>query len=393
MTTLYLIRHGEAEGNLYRRAQGHYDACITALGIEQIRALAERFRDIPIDALWSSDLVRTRSTAAAILRYHPHLTVHTTPELREIDVGVWEDVPWGGIARSYAKELSYFDDDPAKWSIPGGEPFADFTERIYNAVRAIGEAYDGKTVAVVSHGLAIRALLCRLLGIRSENIRTLPHGDNTAVSLLTWEDGALSVQWYNDASHLDGGLSTFARQRHSRPDLPTKKIYCHFEPLDPVQESELYTLCYAETWQSSHGNLSGFSPVIYLRMAELHARKDPQCLVKLFLGEDFAGLLELDPERGSEEGAGWITLVYIKPGLRGGRLGAQLIGHAVSHFRREGREKLCLHVSATNEPALGFYRRMGFVKRSQTQGVGGLLYLLEKDITQRALTVADIFGK
>ena len=29
MTTLYLIRHAEAEGNLYRRIQGHWDGSIT----------------------------------------------------------------------------------------------------------------------------------------------------------------------------------------------------------------------------------------------------------------------------------------------------------------------------------------------------------------------------
>lgn len=393
MTTLYLIRHGEAEGNLYRRAQGQYDSCITSLGREQIRALAKRFENIQIDALWSSDLIRTQSTAAAILRCHPRLTLHTSPALREIDVGVWEDMPWGGIARSYPRELAYFDKDPAKWSVPGGEPFSAFTERIHQAVRSIGEAYDGKTVAIVSHGLAIRALLCRLLGISSENIQSLPHGDNTAVSLLTWDGSRLSVQWYNDASHLDGGLSTFSRQRFRRPTLPTGKVYYHFAPLDPREEAELYSHCYAETWQCSHGSLTGFSPIIYLRMAELHARQNPQCLVKLFQGETFAGLLELDPDRGSEDGAGWISLIYVEPALRGGRLGAQLIGHAVSLFRRQGREKLCLHVSATNEAALGFYLRMGFVKQSETQGVGGLLYLLEKDITRHVLTVADIFDK
>lgn len=29
MTTIYLIRHAEADGNLYRRAHGWYDSVIT----------------------------------------------------------------------------------------------------------------------------------------------------------------------------------------------------------------------------------------------------------------------------------------------------------------------------------------------------------------------------
>ena len=31
MTTIYLIRHAEAEGNLYRRAHGWYNSTITRL--------------------------------------------------------------------------------------------------------------------------------------------------------------------------------------------------------------------------------------------------------------------------------------------------------------------------------------------------------------------------
>ena len=40
MTTIYLIRHAEAEGNLYRRIQGHWNGQITPRGREQIDALA-----------------------------------------------------------------------------------------------------------------------------------------------------------------------------------------------------------------------------------------------------------------------------------------------------------------------------------------------------------------
>lgn len=66
MTTLFLIRHAQAEGNLYRIAQGQFDSYITALGYKQIDALAERFKNVHLDALYSSDLRRTRTTATAI---------------------------------------------------------------------------------------------------------------------------------------------------------------------------------------------------------------------------------------------------------------------------------------------------------------------------------------
>lgn len=32
MTKIYLVRHAQAEGNLYRRAHGMYDSCVTRRG-------------------------------------------------------------------------------------------------------------------------------------------------------------------------------------------------------------------------------------------------------------------------------------------------------------------------------------------------------------------------
>ncbi len=95
MTTIYLIRHAEAEGNLYRIAQGQANSSITDRGERQIQALARRFADIPIDAVYASDLYRTCATASAI--YKPKgLPLHRRRDLREICVGVWEEKHLGG---------------------------------------------------------------------------------------------------------------------------------------------------------------------------------------------------------------------------------------------------------------------------------------------------------
>ena len=89
MTSIYLVRHAEAEGNLYRIAQGQDNSALTDRGWRQVRALEERFRDVKIDAVYSSDLYRTCATASSI--YKPKgLPLHRDPELREICVGVWE---------------------------------------------------------------------------------------------------------------------------------------------------------------------------------------------------------------------------------------------------------------------------------------------------------------
>ena len=91
MTTIYLIRHAEAEGNLHRRIHGWYNALVTENGFKQIEALRNRFADVQIDAVYSSDLYRTMTTARSI--YQPKgLELQTDPDRRELYMGEWEDL-------------------------------------------------------------------------------------------------------------------------------------------------------------------------------------------------------------------------------------------------------------------------------------------------------------
>ena len=150
MTQIYLVRHAEAEGNLYRRIHGHYDSLITDLGYRQIAALAHRFESIHVDAVYSSDLFRTRTTAGAI--YKPKgLPLVTRKALREVSMGVWEDRPWGEVHRTDAQQLAWFNATDARWGVEGGETFQRLRERISAAIRQIARNHPGQTVAVVSH--------------------------------------------------------------------------------------------------------------------------------------------------------------------------------------------------------------------------------------------------
>lgn len=382
MTTIYLIRHAEAEGNLYRRAQGQYDSNVTPLGRRQIAALAERFRDVPLDALWSSDLCRTQSTAGAVLKYHPRLPLHTTALLREQGIGVLEDQPWGNLGLDWPEQMDYFARDPQKFHVPGSEDIDDVVRRMRQALLSIAEENEDGTVAVFSHGMAIRALICTLQGIPLNEIHRIPHGDNTAVARLFAEKGELRLDFYNDNSHLTGDLSTFARQTWWRKEDGGKEDHDNvcFLPLCLPEEAALYSHCYESTWLASHGNLTGYKPSLYLQSARLHLTENPQLVVKMLRGEEFSGLIELDTQRGRTENAGWISLIYVEPGFRQRRLGIQLLGHAVSLFRTMGRESLRLHVSQTNTEAIGFYEYNGFRRREEVQGVGGKLWLMEADI-------------
>ncbi|MCL2747701.1 MAG: histidine phosphatase family protein, partial [Oscillospiraceae bacterium] len=113
MTRITIIRHAEAEGNYYRRAHGHYDSLLTPNGIAQTEALRERMKDVLFDAVYSSDLYRTKRTAS-VLRGWDGSPTHLLPSLRELCLGSWEDVPWGELAESDASALSIFMHQPGQ---------------------------------------------------------------------------------------------------------------------------------------------------------------------------------------------------------------------------------------------------------------------------------------
>lgn len=380
MTKIYLIRHAEAEGNFYRRIHGQYDSRLTQRGYKQIDSLAERFRDEHIDALYSSDLFRTMETAKAIIKYHPELTIIPEPRLREVGMGEWEDLPWGNVAYDETEQMLMFSSDPDNWHVKGAESFKHLKERITSIVSELAAKHDGQTIAVVSHGMAIRTLISSIKNIPSERIHEIYHGDNTCVALILSEDGAMSVSYYNDNSHLSEGLSTFANQTWWKEKNKVDFSNLRIVPMDLEKDSGLYSECYADAWRNAHGSLVGFAAKPYLETARRLSKQNPEYVSKAYFGDDFAGIVELDPELMKYLGAGWISFCYLLPEYRGKGYGVQLVGHAVSVFRRQQRKSLRLHVAQTNKSAISFYEKLGFNHISTDSGAICPLLLMEKPL-------------
>ena len=211
MTTIYLIRHAEAEGNLYRRAHGWYNSTITDRGYRQIAALTKRFTDTKFDAVYSSDRFRTMITALSIYKTHG-LPLRTVRALREIDVGYWEDTPWAELERIDPEQLANFSNDSQNWHVPGCESFAEVRERMRKALTEIAEAHPNGTVAVFSHGMAMRIIVGTLQGMTLHEIDKTCHAENTAVAKLEYENGTFNVIFRDDASHLGNNIATVRKQ-------------------------------------------------------------------------------------------------------------------------------------------------------------------------------------
>ena len=138
MTRIYIIRHAEAEGNLFHRAHGWFDGHITATGMEQIAALEKRFADIHVDTAYASELTRTQITAQAVVA-PKGLKLRIEPGLNEIRMGVYEDVTLGDLIYHHPEERVNFGTYSRKWAPEGGDTFAQAAER--------GERYRGQLAA------------------------------------------------------------------------------------------------------------------------------------------------------------------------------------------------------------------------------------------------------
>lgn len=224
-TTIYLVRHCEAMGNIDRLFHGNTDSDISEKGREQLSRLAERFREIPLDAIYSSPLKRTRLTAEAAGKYHG-LPIVIEDGLIEINAGELEGMAWADFPVKYPEIAKSWNSEPWKFAPNGGETMAQVYERIWEAVNRIVNANQGKTVAVASHGCAIRNLLCRASGKPIEKLADIDWCDNTGVSILTFdESGNCTIVMQNDISHLEGGLSTLEGQMWWRKEEMEKLIF------------------------------------------------------------------------------------------------------------------------------------------------------------------------
>ena len=369
MTEIYVIRHVQAEGNLYRHMQGHWDGDVTPVGRRQMEALSLRFRDIPIDAVYSSDLYRARFTASAITRFHD-LPIRLDKRLREINVGPWEAEPFANVIHAQPELFDAFMHDPEHYSQPGAETYQQVQARAVEALYEIAEQNPGRRVVITTHGITIRCMLTKLLGVSINDDKTVPIFHNTGVAHLLYEGGRFTVEAINDASHLPPELL----RRVS--DIPALRHVC----IDPAAYEELYCACYADAWRAAHGNLRGFDADSYFRAACEHHRADPEAIMLLYEGDTLAGLVDLDTQRGAHAGYGWVSLLYMCPEYRNRGVGVQALGRAVAKYRKLGRTAIRLNVAEVNAAARAFYEKNEFEELSRVPGACADLLLMEKKL-------------
>ena len=215
---LYIIRHGKTYWNEEKRIQGWADIDLTESGRRVAVESAEGMKNIHFDAIYSSPLKRAYQTAEAINSFR-NLTVEIHEDLIEINGGDWEGHYWRDLPGLFPEDTVLWNTRPYDFAPKNGEPMRHVYERMKCAVLEIVEKNQGKQICITSHGCAIRNFLCWAMGKPIEKINEVDWCDNTAVSIIDFNDAfEPTAVLANDASHLSGETSTFSKQTWWKPE-------------------------------------------------------------------------------------------------------------------------------------------------------------------------------
>jgi probable phosphoglycerate mutase len=206
VTTMYWVRHGEADNNRDQRFGGWSALPLTARGQRQADAVARAIAPLSPTAIVSSDLARAHATAQAIGRA-TGLEVGADADLRERSLGVFDGMTFGDAAASapelYARMLAR---DPT--ALPeGAETLLGVYTRVAAAIDRVVRANPGGRVVVVSHGIALYHAFSHVCGLPpgSSAGRVFTLVDNAS---LSWLEHRTGPRWrivaWNRIDHLIG---------------------------------------------------------------------------------------------------------------------------------------------------------------------------------------------
>lgn len=200
-TRLFLVRHGATQLTAENRFSGAVGVDLSDEGRAQVRRLAERLADEPIDAIYASPPSRTRETAEILAAPHGK-AVELRDGLREISHGRWEGLTRAEVEARFPGEYQQWETDPFTFAPEGGESGVSVLARALPVVRAIVVGHPGQRVVVVSHKATIRLVLSSLLGFDERGYRDRLDQSPACLNVLDFRDPVRArLMLFNDVSH------------------------------------------------------------------------------------------------------------------------------------------------------------------------------------------------
>ena len=198
---LYLVRHGQTDWNVQKRAQGHTDRPLDTIGLQQAKMVGKAFLDLPVERILTSDLRRAHGTAEEISR-RTKIPLEVMANLRERGFGEWEGQNFAEIAIRFGFEADFKGVTRNEVTPPGGESFVEVWQRLESVVADVRS--QNENTAIVAHGGTCSLLMAMFLNGDVSLSNAFRFSNASINELEPRPDGGLRLIRYNDVSHLAG---------------------------------------------------------------------------------------------------------------------------------------------------------------------------------------------
>ncbi|MBO4898458.1 MAG: histidine phosphatase family protein [Clostridia bacterium] len=204
MTTLLLIRHGESEANRDKAFGGQSDARLLPMGEKQAEITAKYIAEnYKISKVYASDLSRALKTGKIIAKASGAPLI-PCKNLREIYAGDWQGITFSEIERRFPEDYEKWISDIGHAACTGGESVKELSARILGALCEIAKDNEGKTVAVATHAIPIRAMQCEMENLPLSEMKNIPWVSNASVTEAIYENGKWTLGKVGYDKHLAG---------------------------------------------------------------------------------------------------------------------------------------------------------------------------------------------
>jgi len=155
----FLMRHGEAESNLFKIVSSNYknQHHLTEKGKKTVLQSLKKLKKI--DLIFSSDFVRAKETAQIAAQYFGIKKIIYDKRLREINTGIFD----GKNEKEYHSYFSSLEEKFYK-TPPKGENLTELKNRVAEFLYEIEKKYSHKNILIISHEYPIWMMVASSLG-------------------------------------------------------------------------------------------------------------------------------------------------------------------------------------------------------------------------------------
>lgn len=200
MTSIYLVRHGQTAWNKEEIFRGRTDIPLDETGFKQAELAGKYFKGMVIQGIYSSPLSRAWQTAEGIARVKS-LNVQSLEGLIDMSFGNWEGHALQEIERIDPETYRQWREEPHLVRLPGGETLDDVRFRAMASLKEVIEKHPGETLALVSHRVVNKVLICGILGLDNSHFWQIAQ-DTTAINLIQYKRGRYILSLMNETCHL-----------------------------------------------------------------------------------------------------------------------------------------------------------------------------------------------